>query len=159
MNIVRLTLLTTVVMLLLIGCKQQNNTDAPPEILYGQDVCDRCGMIISEETMAAAYWTTSSEAYRFDDIGGMIAHQQENGDEIASWWVHDVNSAEWIRAEEAHFVMGAELMTPMGFGIVALADKDAADALAYGVEGAMVLDFASLQSQLPMPNGMNGMME
>ena len=40
-----------VLLLLLAGCGQAVNTDEPPKIVYGQDVCDRCGMIINEESL------------------------------------------------------------------------------------------------------------
>ena len=29
----------------------------PPEIIFGQDVCSECNMIINEANFAAAYWT------------------------------------------------------------------------------------------------------
>lgn len=132
----------------LAGCQQQVNVNEPPEILYGQDTCDRCRMIINEENMAAAYWTKDGQARRFDDLGGMFAYQQETQEEVASWWVHDYHSSAWLRAEEAYFVMGSGIMTPMGFGIVALTERAAADTLAQSVEGAVVLDFSSLMARL-----------
>ncbi len=148
-------ILAALTLLMLVGCGQSVNTDAPPEIMYGQDVCDRCGMIISEEKFAAAYWTKDGEAHRFDDIGGMLAYTAENPQDIASYWVHDITTGEWIRAENAYYVLDSDLMTPMGFGIAACAEEDQAHALAYGKEDVLVMNFADLLSsqeggQMPM---------
>lgn len=129
---------------LLAGCGQQVNTEEPPKIVYGQDVCDRCGMIVSEENFAAAYWTEEGEARRFDDIGGMLAYISEEGEAVASYWVHDFASGDWIRAEEATFVMDGDLKTPMGFGIAAFADEAQAMAMAHGRDEAMIMPFAKM---------------
>lgn len=71
-------------------------------------------------------------ARRFDDIGEMLAYQKETGDDVATWWVHDLTSGDWLKAEDAHFVIGAGVATPMGFGIVAFSDENVAETLALG---------------------------
>ncbi len=130
------------------GCGGGQSLDEPPTILYGQDVCSNCNMIISEENYASAYWTVDGEARRFDDMGEMLEYIHHHQEERASTWVHDMNTAEWLRAEEAWIVMNAGMMTPMGTGIVALANEDDALALAYGQDHAMVLTFAELMEKL-----------
>jgi copper chaperone NosL len=145
-------------LLLAAACQQSVDTSQPPEIAYGQDVCDNCNMLISEEKFAAAYWTADSQARRFDDLGEMLSYMQSNPEEIASVWVHDVNSAEWLPAEDAFFVMNAGLTTPMGTGIVAVADEAEARALAYGQDGATIMTFAevlSANSVAPMGHSMS----
>ena len=114
-------------------------------------------MIISEANFASAYWTTDGEARRFDDMGEMLAFMQSNPEERASTWVHDVNTAEWLRAEDAWIVMNAGLMTPMGTGIVAVANEDDAKALAFDQEGAMALTFNDLLVKLEAGELMLGM--
>lgn len=130
----------------LAACRQQNNVATPPEIAFGQDTCDRCNMIISEENMAAAFWTTGGEAFRFDDVGEMLAFLDETQPDVASIWVHDYVDGAWLQAGDATFVLGTGVATPMGFGIVAFADVDAGRALAHGAAEAQVLDFAALQA-------------
>lgn len=132
----------------LAGCRQAVDTAVPPKIVYGQDVCDRCNMIITEERFAAAYWTTGGEAYRFDDIGGMFAYYQETAASVASFWVHDYLSGDWLRADDAFFVMDPGMTTPMGFGLAACATEDQARALAHGRASAQVLDFDTLLAGL-----------
>ena len=118
----RWLVLCLLLLLALAACGGGADTTQPPEILYGQDVCDECDMIISEEKYAAAYWTAEGEARRFDDVGEMLVFMADNREPTASVWVHDINSAEWLLAEEAWFVMNSGLRTPMGTGIAVTAD-------------------------------------
>ncbi len=128
----------------LAACGGGADTTQPPEILYGQDVCDECDMIISEEKYAAAYWTAEGEARRFDDVGEMLVFMARNPEATASVWVHDVHSAAWLPAEEAWFVMNSGLRTPMGTGIAVLADEQSARALAFDQPAAVVLTYSEI---------------
>lgn len=137
-------ILCVLLLLTLTACGGGADTTQPPEILYGQDVCDECDMIISEEKYAAAYWTAEGEARRFDDVGEMLVFMGENREPTASVWVHDVNSAAWLPADEAWFVMNSGLRTPMGTGIAVTADEQAARALAFDQPEARVMTFAEM---------------
>ena len=117
------TFFLLVVLLLLGACQSQPDLSQPPEIVYGEDVCTECGMIISEARFASAYYTQDGEARIFDDIGEMLTHHAENQEDVAQLWVHDYETEEWIVAEEAFYVSGEELHTPMGFGVVAFSDQ------------------------------------
>lgn len=128
------------------GCGSEINFDEPPDIRYGEDVCDRCNMIISEARFAAAYVTLRGQVRRFDDIGGMMDYYHDKKEEIAVFWVHDYTTSEWLKADDAFFVMNNELITPMGFGIVAVADKSQAETLALQ-EGGIVMSFEALLAQ------------
>jgi len=139
-------------MILLVGCGQSANVEEPPDIVYGQDVCDRCGMIINEEKFAAAYWTENGEARRFDDIGGMLAYHSQNHEKVVTYWVHDLAGGDWMPAEDAHYLLDSDLMTPMGFGIAAFSDMEQAHAFAYGEEDVRILSFSDLmQMSISMP--------
>jgi len=136
-----LTLLVLVIMI--VGCQAQVDLSQPPEILYGEDVCTECGMIISEPRFAAAYYTLEGDARRFDDIGGMLTHHAANQEEVAQFWVHDYETEEWIVADQAYFVSSAELHTPMGFGVVAFSDQARAQQFA-DKSNTMVMSFAAI---------------
>lgn len=144
MNIRIILTIVTFLVLFLSGCGPASNVQQPPEIIYGQDVCTRCGMIISEERFASAYWTESGEARLFDDIGGMLAYTDDKQENAASYWVHDFDSGNWTRAEEAHYLLDSNLHTPMGFGIAAFSDVEQARAFAYGQGDVRILTFADL---------------
>ena len=135
-------LLFCFIVVLLAACGSEVDFDEPPEIVYGEDVCERCSMIINEARYAAAYMTGDGEAHRFDDIGGMLAGYEEVGEDVVVFWVHDFDSEDWLKADQAHYVKGDHI-TPMGFGIIAFADLERTEAWA-AEEGGMVMTFAEL---------------
>lgn len=141
------------VAIVLLSCGASTLTaDTSPEILYGEDICNQCGMIISDERFAAGLvveLTPGEYEHRvFDDIGGMLAYQMENGDlEIVKYYVHDYNSREWLDAKNAFFVWSEAIHTPMGFGLAACAQRAEAEALAQEWNGAL-FTFSDLQKEL-----------
>ena len=138
-------LLLCMATVLLVACGSDIDFDQPPDIVYGEDVCERCSMIINEARYAAAYVTQDGQPHLFDDIGGMIARNEEVAEDVVVFWVHDFDSEEWLKADQAHYVMG-DYITPMGFGIVAFGDAARAEAWAAD-EGGMVMTFAELLDQ------------
>lgn len=124
--------LVSIVLLVLLvtGCAAGASIEEPPDIIYGEDECDRCRMIISDARYAAAYMTEDGQARRFDDVGGMLLYHLENEEDVHLFWVHDYESKVWVKADEAYFVMSHALETPMGFGIAALNGRDEAEAMA-----------------------------
>lgn len=137
-----------IILLLLVvtGCAGGASMDEPPEIIYGEDECDRCRMIISDERYAAAYMTEGGDARRFDDIGGMLLYHVENGEDVHLFWVHDLESKVWVKAEEATYVVSNGLETPMGFGIAAFNSEEEAEAMAAAHDGE-VATFAQLMDE------------
>ena len=116
--------------LLLVGC-QANRADDPPRVRYGEAACSQCGMLISEEPYAAALVSPAGEVQRFDDIGCLIRYRQQHPESgPARQWVHDYRTAAWMDASGAWYVQSAEVTTPMGSGIVALASEAEAAQLA-----------------------------
>jgi nitrous oxide reductase accessory protein NosL len=112
----------------------------PPAIHYGEDICALCGMIVSEESYAAAYVTHDGHAHTFDDIGDMVQSylKQEEPERISALFVHDYESRGWIRAETSLYVLSPELHTPMLSGLIALASSEKAQALANELPGQML---------------------
>ncbi|MEO8084676.1 MAG: nitrous oxide reductase accessory protein NosL [Ardenticatenales bacterium] len=120
----------------------------PPAIVYGEDVCDACGMIVTDVRFAAATIVEVDgvlEPRRFDDIGDMLAYHAEHRTlSVRRWYVHDHASLAWIDALAAHYVRAAAIRSPMGHGLVAFAERDAADAFARTVSGT-VASFEALR--------------
>ena len=131
---------TILCLILFVACQTPVDFSQPPEIIFGEDLCTECGMIISEPRFSAAYYTLDGDARHFDDVGGMATHYAENQDEVSQFWVHDYDSEDWINAEKAFFVMSDQIQTPMGFGVVAFSDQTRAQKLASGLN-AMVMSF------------------
>jgi len=129
---------------------------APPEIRYGEDVCDQCGMAIDDPRYAAATIVDEGGTLtprRFDDIGDMVVYHAERRElTVARWYVHDVATKAWLDAEAATFVRApaSAIPSPMGFGVVAFADPEAARAEATA-RGGEVLDFEALRAAIAPP--------
>ena len=83
-------------------------------------------MIISQEAHAAAVVGPNGSSWAFDDLGCLLAARERWKSDGARVWVHDVESLEWLEAEEAVFVRQDRGTTPMGSGLVALATREQA---------------------------------
>lgn len=125
-------LFVSLLCVLLAACSQPTTTALqPPEIRYGEDTCSLCNMIISEARFATACIGSDSEAYKFDDIGDMFMfYRSQPEGSIAQCFVHDYETESWLAASDAHFVRTTDIHTPMGSGILAFGDADAAQAKA-----------------------------
>ena len=128
---------------LVCGCGGADHTSAPPEILYGKDTCQQCIMIVSDARYAAGYTDEDGIPRAFDDIGCMAQFIRERGDLPYVLWVSDYNTEEWVRATGAWFVQSDDVVTPMGFGVVAVASESSARDLAARLSGT-VLQFGEL---------------
>lgn len=132
-----LLLLST--LLLTAACNNNVSTEpVPPTIHYGEDLCQFCNMIISEERFAAGYLTQDGEERIFDDIGGMFQYHLQEQEEVMAFFVHDYEEKSWIRAEKAYYVLSEELPTPMLFGIIACTDLEKAELIASNSDGAVL---------------------
>lgn len=138
---------------LLTACGGGSDLSAPPPIAYGVDVCDRCRMLIDDPRLAAAYWTIDGDARRFDDIGGMLDYQRDTGEAVGSYWVHDYVTGAWLPAADATFLAGGGIHTPMGFGIIAVADEADAAKLQATYPAALAYDWDALRERVAAESG------
>ena len=126
----------------LAGCTASataNGEPQPPEILYGHDLCDSCGMVIDDPRFAAATLLKNDETRKFDDLGDMMIYHMEHPDlQVVAWFVHDAVGEHWIRAETAFFVVNLKQASPMGHGSLAFEDEPAAQEYAAEYEGEVV---------------------
>ena len=121
--------LVLIILFLAFASCGENNKPGPVEIHYGQDICERCKMIISEEKFSSQIIADKRKVYNFDDIGGMIHYMSENKIAPGSVeiYVKDFNTGEWLFFDKAVYVVTDEIQTPMNYGIIAFADKKSAD--------------------------------
>jgi len=113
-------------MFALFACKDKTET-GPVEIHYGEDVCERCKMIISEKNFATQYVLGGGKDIKFDDVGCMIEYMRENpGDreDFLGAYVRDYDSGDWIDARKAYYFQGGDIKSPMGFGIAAFTSEE-----------------------------------
>jgi copper chaperone NosL len=114
-----------------LGACQGPPLSGPPTLHPGRDECAQCGMIINETKCSSALLIEEGRerAHRvFDDVGCMLDYEKEHGG-ILSRFVHDYASGAWIDAGAGTFLVAPEgrLATPMGSGIIAFAQRDAAE--------------------------------
>jgi len=133
--------LTVVLLLVVTACGGAASAEPTPPILqYGEDICEFCGMIVSEERHAAAYVTSDGHGHIFDDIGDMIQFHLDQKEDVVAFFVHDLEAEVWIRAETAHYVRSDQVNTPMFSGLAAFASSKQAEALATELQ-VQVQDF------------------
>jgi copper chaperone NosL len=144
----RLTVYCSLITVLLTACSPKSTEPRPPDIAYGQDLCNACGMIIDDAKFAAATLLTSGEFRKFDDVGEMVTYHMDHPEaQVKAWFVHDYESEAWIRGETAFFVLSDNLQTPMGMGVAAFEKREDAEALA-AEKGGQVLTLDELRLEM-----------
>lgn len=113
------------VFMLIMGCDR-----SPQEIRIGQQECDHCWMIISQEPFAAQLITQQGRQYAFDAIECLAAFlDSDDGMEldIHSLWVPDfMNPGNWIAAESAWYLQSDGLRSPMTLNFSAYSEEGVA---------------------------------
>ncbi len=132
---------------LVLGCNRPD-PNLPPTIRLGASVCVDCDMIISDARFASATMVKDdrggTKPLLYDDIGDQIRYETFHPAlTIRARWVHDHDTKNWLRAEDAWYVRSDDLHTPMASGIAAFATRESAAALTEKV-GGDVLDFKTL---------------
>ncbi len=138
----RLTLTVIIMSVITLSCNTKEET--LPRIRYGEETCDRCRMIISEKRFAAAYQTGENVMQKFDDLGCAVIYRNEHSERIKHFWVYDYEETAWLDTAQVFFVRSTDLLTPMGYGIVAVKTKIEAQRLAENTNGELV-EFNQLQ--------------
>lgn len=138
-----LYLALTVLALTLAACGGEPAKLEPPKIYYGEDVCDECNMIISDERFAAATIVEVSEGRTesriFDDIGGMFLYHIKHPElKVLARYVHDYETREWLTAEDAFFVRSEDVHSPMAHGVIACKTREQAERLAGQFNGQIL---------------------
>ncbi|MEQ9617113.1 MAG: nitrous oxide reductase accessory protein NosL [Phycisphaerales bacterium] len=145
--------LVLVAPLALVGCAEPD-PDAPPTVLLGDSVCVQCNMIISDERWATATVVEGPrgpEPLLFDDFNCQVNYEAEHPDRVVlTRWSRCHSSGEWMRTEDAHFLMSPNLRTPMGSMTAAFETEDAAGRTRSQLEGD-VMTFEIAWKRLGFP--------
>ncbi len=137
-------------LLVILSCKNDSKIE-PVEIYYGEDVCEKCKMIISEKLFSAEYLIDKGKTKNFDDLGCMfhyIAEEEVNKDKISSIFVIDYYTNCWINESDAYYVWSKNLTTPMDHGFVALKKKESAEELANSTNGEVIGNYTDVMKLL-----------
>ena len=135
-------------LLLPASCRESAPGDIPT-IIFGRDVCARCGMLVSEARFASGYVEAGGKSVLFDDLGELLAAAARDPALSKAAFVPDVEDAKLVRAESAFFVRAPSLATPMGTGVAAFKDRARAEAFAKQRGAGDVLDWAAATRLAP----------
>lgn len=121
----RSLLLLLPLLLLFISCETK---PLPEPIEYGRDSCAFCRMIIADAGFAAELKTKKGKVYKFDSIeclAAFVLSGYVKRDEILAMWVADfANKDNFLRVEEAKFLVSDRLRSPMGLNISAYSNEE-----------------------------------
>ncbi len=120
---------------LVAGCA----ASGPVALRWGEEGCRHCHMTLADRRFGAELVSATGRPYAFDDAG-CAALFLASGDlvehDVGSAWVIDfLHPDSLIPAGSARFVRSAAFRTPMGSGVIAVADPAAADSLARATQG------------------------
>lgn len=150
-----------VLVVLAFSCKGRNEGISPETIYLGEEICGRCGMIISDVHHAAQLIEGKKGAHKFDDIGCLVEFMQDlggSGQASGRAFVMAKDTGEWLAFEDAHFVRSDKIQTPMGHGIVAFSDYSEAKSFAASMSTSVHKSiFKSHELLLPEGSGREAM--
>jgi copper chaperone NosL len=127
---------TTALVLALLSASCGAST--PREIVIGQDQCTYCRMEVTDPKFATQVILTTGKIVVFDAVDCLAGYVRGNpAERIKSVWVAAADGSEFVRAEEAGFLLDGSLRGPMG-RIVAFASPTAATAAAETYGGRLV---------------------
>ncbi len=106
--------------LVILGCSR-----SPQPIIYGQDGCVNCLMIITDPRYGAELITGKGKVYKFDSIECLADYSKKiDGKNISSMWVTDFTDREnFVSVQKAFFIKSNELRSPMGLNLTAFSNE------------------------------------
>ena len=102
-------------------------TVEPREVLYGQDACHHCKMIVVNQQYAAELVTDKGKVFIFDSIECLISYQNQNPDvNFAYTMVTPISEPGKLRkATDCLFIRSEALPSPMGAYLSAILPENA----------------------------------
>ncbi|TSA29938.1 MAG: hypothetical protein D4R68_01420 [Ignavibacteriales bacterium] len=127
---------------LLVSCQK-----SPEPIAYGSDGCENCKMTISDPKFGAELINTKGKIYKFDSAECLAAFGRTiKPEEINSEWVTNfLMPGEFIKANDAAFLISNKIKSPMGLNISAFSNQKSLDEIR-STSGEKALDWKDVQS-------------
>lgn len=125
-NTFRHSLLVSVFLLIVLAissCAKRG----PAPIYYGKDICDWCGMTISDPRFASEIVTYTGKVYKFDSIECMVSFYMSKNilnKTRAHLYVSDfMKPGKFINAKKAIYFHSSALKSPMAVNVIALSNN------------------------------------
>jgi len=116
-------------------------------IVYGQDECQHCRMMIVEKQYGTELVTKKSKVYKFDSVECLIDYlrtDEIDENEVALSLVTSFNQPEVLRpVKDSYYLYSIKLPSPMGMFLTAFESKAAAEE-AKSKYGGEVMDWELL---------------
>lgn len=110
------------IVLIITSCARKG----PAPIYYGKDICDWCGMTISDPRFASEIVTSTGKVYKFDSIECMISFYMSKDipdKKKAHLYVSDfMKPGKFIDARKAIYFHSGALKSPMAINVIALSN-------------------------------------
>lgn len=120
-------LLGVAVLLLFVSC----NTTEPEPVKLNVDNCEHCKMTIADLKFAAELITDKGRIYKFDDLSCLLSYKKDQSLVNTKEFVADYNNPkDFVNAEEAFFVSGEKVQSPMNGNVAGFAKKEDAEKFA-----------------------------
>lgn len=122
-----------------------------------KDRCPVCGMFVSKyPTWIAQVKLENGKVFFFDGAKDMFKFildpgkysKEARGQAIQEAWVTDYYSVEYIRAEEAFYVVGSNVYGPMGKELIPFARREDAEEFVKDHKGKMIVTFKEVNSTM-----------
>lgn len=100
----------------------------PEPIIFGEDNCSHCKMMITDEKYGAELVTEKGKIYKYDSVECLLVqlhNQTFKEDQIGSIWVIDFcNPETLIDAKTACYTKNDNFRSPMGLNVQAFQNED-----------------------------------
>ena len=125
----------------------------PPEFRAGIDVCNGCGMTVSDTRCGATLHSLEDSGERwlvFDDIECLLRWEAAHrGGAAGTRFLRDHARDTWTEASAATLVRADASLTPMGSGLLAFSDQGEAEAFARESNGKTLVWAEAVVDEVP----------
>lgn len=101
-------------------------SNQPEPIVFGEDVCTHCKMMITDEKYGSELVTDKGKIFKYDSIECMLEQLHNktfSEQQIHSLWVIDFsNPKNFTDARQAYYTKNDEFRSPMGLNVQAFGD-------------------------------------
>jgi len=129
--------------------KKKPEEELPKIRVTKEDKCPVCGMYLHYYPNWVARITYSKkEIYSFDGIKDMLKFYFNNEKGIKSVWVQDYYTLKTLDAKKAFYVIGSDILGPMGNELIAFATLKSAKNFSLDHKGKSILPFDKLTEKM-----------
>ncbi len=131
---------------------------APVDPVDPDERCPVCGMKVAKyPSWIAQLHAVGEPVVMFDGVKDMMAYyfypkKYDGGGDMAAAdiWVKDYYSLQWIDGRKALYVVGSDVLGPMGDELIPFEKRDAADNFMKDHQGKTILAFDDIEAEMIM---------